>query len=329
MERNYSIDVARVISCFLVIMTHVSAYWSYKFQSEWEVVNFYNSLSRCAVPVFVMISGALLIKKEIDIVSFYKSKLPKSILYLFSWSLLYYILFKDGQKDPFDFIRTLLTKQTMYHLWYLYFLVGMYIFTPFISLIYYSVKPEKVLLLITVVIAVYQLNLLHSLTGLNLAGKFNLSTLMSLSWYMIIGKYIQDINLSEKFRPAIILSFIIAILLTALFNSLHSHSVGKPVSTFLDNYAINTAIAAAALFTLCKAYNNNYINKASSKISNYTFAIYCIHPAILIPLRPYVWEYRWGGNMAVYLPLICILMFILSFLAAYILKNTPLIKRIC
>ncbi|EOC1327328.1 acyltransferase family protein, partial [Cronobacter dublinensis] len=91
MKRDYSIDFARVISCFLVVMTHVSAYWNYKFQSEWEVVNFYNSLSRCAVPVFVMISGALLIKKDIQILDFYKKKIPQAFIYLLSWSVFYYV----------------------------------------------------------------------------------------------------------------------------------------------------------------------------------------------------------------------------------------------
>ncbi|WP_105744439.1 acyltransferase [Cronobacter dublinensis] len=329
MKRDYSIDFARVISCFLVVMTHVSAYWNYKFQSEWEVVNFYNSLSRCAVPVFVMISGALLIKKDIQILEFYKKKIPQAFIYLVSWSVFYYVIFSNNEKGFVDFLQTFFTKQTMYHLWYLYFIVGMYLLTPFLSMIYYSLDEKQRLTALILILIFYQANLFQSLTGINLSGKFNFAYFITLNWYMMIGKYIHDIVLRGNNTLRVLTLFSLSIFATAVLNSWHSHYIGKPVSTFLDNYSLNTAIAAMCILYLSKTKLPEKIKVLASKISPYTFAIYCVHPAILIPLRPYVWEYRWGGYMVIYLPLVCIVMFLLSLAAAVVLKHTPLIKRCC
>lgn len=326
--RSYDIDIARTISCFLVVMTHVTAYWNYKFQPVWEIVNFYNSLSRCAVPIFIMISGILLIKTNIDPANFYRKKLPKAVAALLTWSFFYYIFYNDDLSFN-GFLNKIFTGLAMYHLWYLYFLIGMYVITPIISFAYYSMNEKQKLSIFIIIMLLFQLNIIKSLTGINIQSKFNLDSIVSLSWYMFIGKYIYDSKDMFNSKIKLIIVFFATIIFTATMNSFYSHSTGKPEQAFLDNFALNTFIAACSLLLLCTKIKNKVIINISNKVSGYTFAIYCVHPAILIPLKLKVWEESWNHHMIYFLPIVCIFMFLVSLIISYILKQIPIVRYVC
>lgn len=61
LKRNKSIDNLRTISCFLVILLHVSAGYVIKnienYNVQFTIGNFYDSLSRICVPIFILLSG--------------------------------------------------------------------------------------------------------------------------------------------------------------------------------------------------------------------------------------------------------------------------------
>ena len=83
----------RIIATFAVIMLHVSSpivvNYSNNSLSSWFVSNFFDSLSRFCVPVFVMISGALLLGKSEDIVVFLQKRVKRilvTFLFCFTFS---------------------------------------------------------------------------------------------------------------------------------------------------------------------------------------------------------------------------------------------------
>ena len=65
------IDNLKVIALFAVIVLHTASPLLMDFKkadtSDWLVGDFYNALVRFAVPVFVMITGALLLHREYEI----------------------------------------------------------------------------------------------------------------------------------------------------------------------------------------------------------------------------------------------------------------------
>ena len=69
-QRAYHLDFLRVFATFAVMVLHLAAQNWDKINVktfEWNVFNFYNSIVRWAVPVFVMISGALFLSKDIQL----------------------------------------------------------------------------------------------------------------------------------------------------------------------------------------------------------------------------------------------------------------------
>ena len=149
-ERSWYLDYMRIIATLAVIMIHVS---SYRFQAvkvtstEWAAMNFYDSIARYAVPVFLMLSGALFLHedKKIDIKIIYEKYILRIITAFIFWSLLYvvYINYDKGwQKILTGFI------EGYTHMWYIFLIVGLYMIIPFLKQINVSQKLTRYFLIL-------------------------------------------------------------------------------------------------------------------------------------------------------------------------------------
>lgn len=67
MERNYNLDILRIISTIAVVLLHISAQNYYNIDvvsDEFEIFAITNGMVRWCVPVFLMISGALFLGEK-------------------------------------------------------------------------------------------------------------------------------------------------------------------------------------------------------------------------------------------------------------------------
>ena len=60
MKKNVLIEVLRVIACFFVVCTHIFMNYRYIDNRPSNIVFFFESFVRCAVPVFLLICGFVL-----------------------------------------------------------------------------------------------------------------------------------------------------------------------------------------------------------------------------------------------------------------------------
>ena len=93
-KRNFSLDIARIIAVLAVVMIHCSARFvdSYgQFSNEFLVGNLLNSISRIAVPFFIMVSGALFLDehKEVTLKRIFLVNVKNIILIIIIWSAIY------------------------------------------------------------------------------------------------------------------------------------------------------------------------------------------------------------------------------------------------
>lgn len=136
------IDLLRIIACFMVVLSHSCDFFVAKFDddpSEFLQGAVWGSLMRACVPLFVMISGVLLLPIREDTGVFYKRRLGRIVWPLVFWSLvtpLFYYAY--GQFNATQTTYHLLSwpvnfNYTTTPLWYLYMLVGIYLMMPVIS----------------------------------------------------------------------------------------------------------------------------------------------------------------------------------------------------
>lgn len=150
------VDLLRVMACFLVVVSHSCDAFVGQFDnnhSEFLTGAFIGSLVRPCVPLFVMISGVLLLPVNVDMPRFYSKRAKRLLVPFIFWSLLlpvlYYLYINSEIKIVSPTIvfedHTLgMTLQKLYTfvfnfnydttpLWYVYMLIGLYLFIPIIS----------------------------------------------------------------------------------------------------------------------------------------------------------------------------------------------------
>jgi len=150
------VDLLRVIACFLVVLAHSCDPFVGQFDNNYN--DFFagaliGSFVRPCVPLFVMISGVLLLPINMDMPTFYGKRAKRLLVPFIFWSLilplLYFAYVNSGiinissNLDIQNFTG-LMTLQKMYTflfnfnydttvLWYVYMLIGLYLFMPIIS----------------------------------------------------------------------------------------------------------------------------------------------------------------------------------------------------
>ncbi|KAK8894730.1 hypothetical protein M9Y10_023167 [Tritrichomonas musculus] len=143
--RYFGIDILRVFSCYMVMQIHAGEY--YYIGENVTVrkgtgpfwVGIYNSIFRSCVPLFVMISGYLLLPVKTDIPTFLRTRFTRVLFPFFFWcalySFYYLILKRINVKECFINIGLIFVNYgtDVGHLWYIYMLIGIYLFAPIIS----------------------------------------------------------------------------------------------------------------------------------------------------------------------------------------------------
>lgn len=93
--RTIYLDILRIIACLMVIFNHSNERGFLRFISDdmetalWWINLFFSTMCKSAVPIFFMISGALLLRKEETICATYR-RIPRIFTDLVLFSLLYY-----------------------------------------------------------------------------------------------------------------------------------------------------------------------------------------------------------------------------------------------
>ena len=91
-QRIVYFDYLRIIAIFAVVVLHFAAQnWDNIDVSsfEWQVFNLYDAVAAWGVPVFVMISGALFLGKELTLKKLYGKYILRIVTAFFFWSVLY------------------------------------------------------------------------------------------------------------------------------------------------------------------------------------------------------------------------------------------------
>lgn len=138
------IDVIRVISMFCVIFLHCA---SNRLRVEignsgWNVVNILTSFTTCGVPMFFMISGALILnsKNTYSIKYTLKNRVFRLIVPMAVWSVIAVIvrLYTDDDTavtagNFYNQMINFFSKPAAVHLWFMYYLIPMYLISPAIK----------------------------------------------------------------------------------------------------------------------------------------------------------------------------------------------------
>lgn len=135
-------DPLRIFAVVAVIALHASAVRVVHLPNiettSWWNAHVVDSLCRWAVPVFIMLSGALNLDpaRDYSLARFYTKRFSRVVIPLLVWASIYYwwSAYSYHMTIDWNFIKESLHSGLVYnHLYFLFIIIGLYMFTPAIK----------------------------------------------------------------------------------------------------------------------------------------------------------------------------------------------------
>ncbi|EKC0291074.1 acyltransferase family protein [Escherichia coli] len=333
-KRNINIDIAKAVSCFMVILLHVTAVRFYQFSDQWLIINILNSFTRVSVPIFIMVTGYLIVNSKNTTFSEIPRRCKRVVICLIAWSFFYIIADSISYGDVKNInilksITSVINGPIKYHLWYLYSLIGFYIASPILSiLLSYSSKNTiiTVLSIWFVVSGFYTIKTYYGIWYVDLLWTYNLSIFSNMTGYLLLGSFISTIKASRKTISLSLYLYVIMSLFTAFMTYRYSSELGKPNELFYSYLSPQTIIGSACLFYyIVNAKFSKRFSSICAFISSISLGIYCVHIFFLEKISSII------GGSVYSIKLLTFTLFmttILSVVVSFILKKLPLTSKI-
>lgn len=341
-ERVLWLDFLRVFSLFSMMILHVTTTMWHDLDvssNEWMYLNIYNSLVRHCVPIFVMVSGAILLNSKyvINIKEIYTVKIMRLFIAFVSWSGVYTVvtMYREDIRGSVNFIKIFTEGQ--YHLWFLLMMSGIYMMLPIAKAIV-SKKEAMEYYIILSIIFFYLPNLLLQMNpfvgklGNMVLDYVGLEVICGYMSYFVLGYYLITTVLSKNQRIILYLLGILARLFTIIGTQWLSIQSGGPIKALYGNSLITTLITSAAIFVffqheVSRININHRVGTALSKLSGLSLGMYLCHDLfnqLLEELGVTVISY----STILAVPFNALLIFIGSGILAYCISKINLVKNI-
>ncbi|MGE5294456.1 MAG: acyltransferase [Solirubrobacterales bacterium] len=343
--RQCWIEVLRTFSCFAIVMLHVaSLHFGYHKVSSasWWVCNVFDASTRFAVPVFLMISGALLLdpQRTETLSAFYRKRMSRLLAPCLFWIAFYMALNVVQNTRAFtvqSLGRDLLTGQVYYHLWYLFILPGLYLVTPFLRSFLREASSREVLWLAFVI---YGFSLCEKILRRGLFGSEQetvFTMFVPFISYYILGSWLtrrrQDSLGSRRWAiaiPALIAAIVLAVGTLAYWFPSRESVYCLPYS-HLSPLTLAYSVAVFIVFSCSDGLARRTIDsigRYAFMIAPATLGIYLIHPFLLYVLHTLL-PGRWFATLpAVSIPVFSVVIFVAAFFIVHSVQKVPYVRSI-
>ncbi|GKW45354.1 acyltransferase [Planococcus sp. NCCP-2050] len=335
-ERYDYMDWLRVFSIVAVVGVHVVSKIINSAATDewaWQFANVIDSGLRWCVPIFFMLSGALLLTRHPDepVGDFLKKRLSKLLIPLVVWSgfyMVYNVMELGESYTAWEMVKLFLTDDVYYHLWFMYTILGLYLMAPFLRILVHYMSQQAFQwflgfwLLFSAILPFFPKYLEFELAVP--AGLFS-----PYIGYFMLGAYLVMYPLAKKhlvwLGAAALLSYIATIWGTVAL----TNQAGELDEFYYEHYRPNAFFISLFLFVLFQKLSNRLNpNPIITRISMATLGIYVIHPLIQLYLNKFFGINETMIHPAFGIPVSWILIFLISLSIILVLQKIPVVKNI-
>ncbi|WP_258911416.1 acyltransferase [Pseudomonas putida] len=327
---NAGLDFCRIAACFMVVLLHIASAGAIQLDDNWMSSNIYNSLVRSCVPLFLMLSGALLLNRTDSAITFYQKRFLRILPPLLFWSV-FYALWRDtmgaGYGSFWQATVAMLHGPVYYHLWYLYAIIGIYLFMPFMAKVYQNCGPQekRVFLGLWLVISCLLPTAAPFSPALaSMAHTYELFSFMGFAGYAFLGAYVyEQIQQHGPGNPWVNLGgFAITGALTAAATHTLSMQQGEPSQIFYSYVSPLVVLAGIFAFRLLLALGGRLVrhSKLLAELSGCTLGLYCLHVFVMNRASIFYGPLIEGHSLAWLIPVLAVAVFVLTLLPIYLIR---------
>ena len=313
--------MARAIAILFVVFTHIHEQIGV---DSYIIQAIFYDIDRLGVPLFFMLSGALVLPKIVNINMwvFYRKRIPQFIFLLFFYSFLTTFIQKafsnipiwQSLKESLVFTNGIYPANTggAHHLWFMYTIIELYLIAPFLGKLLERLSNREILFFL--VISIFLTQFKDSLIGgfrievdfIQILGSDFLGGHLN---FFVIGYLLiyRRINLS-------LLSSLALLLLPILFSLLRELHKSEFIGVFhWYSSSLSILLSSVGLLSLIRiAFENTQKSIFIERISLYSFGIYLSHYVFIYIFKAII-DFSifsfWEKLIVLYIP---------SFLSAYI-----------
>ena len=353
------LEVMRIIAAFFVIFNHSDGFTLFMDQqlgspSYW-IYLIISICSKFAVPVFFMISGALLLARDEPIKVVLKKRVLPIIVILLVFSFGYYIVeVIRGTQSAFSlkiFFFNLYSTGWNYSFWYLYAYIGFLLLLPFLRPMVQNMKTSAFYYLIALVI-IFE-GILPILQYLITNNEYSLNSDLGISrfiaWpilYPCLGYFFEHrVTLSHNRvtrRNLIVLAVIslIGIIISAIMtyicmrraNYTNNYDVQIFFNSFIIIYSITIYLSLKYIFEKHQ-FRHIIIERIILSVGSTALGIYILHVLFLARLT-FMWKFYYylvddlGINHMLCALFICFLVMLICYAITTICHKIPILRRL-
>lgn len=263
-KRIFYIDELRAIAILSVILCHTAGtYRPFIYDNlKLAVPGFLNLVGFIGVPLFFMISGALLLNRDYTLSEFFKKRFTR-ILYPFIFFMVITLLLQH-------FVLGAHTSQLIKiffgsdrYTWFVWVIMGIYLFLPVIN----SFVKEYGLRGVEYFLAIWFVTVILNTAGLYPFYRFDLSYFANFIGYFVLGYYItnKEFNISDK---KMMIFSIILFVVTILCNYYMSMHHLLPESKYMCIFTVLSSMAVYLFFKAISSYSENKSESLIGRIHN-------------------------------------------------------------
>jgi surface polysaccharide O-acyltransferase-like enzyme len=343
--RNYSLDVLRVIACYMVIQIHAGEFYyigdggTVLNTADAHAVDWNNSLCRACVPLFVMISGFFLFPVG-DTRTFFKKRFSKVAIPFVLWCVLYALYqYLMGTGDINSMLTNIIHIPVNYgvevgHLWFVYMLLGLYLFAPIISPWIQTANRGNMELYLVLWAIAFTIPYIHLIYP-EIWGEASWNQTPMLYYfsgflgYAVLAAYIKRFHMEPRawnyWAGVILIITGYAITAYGFLHRLPTEKYAKTLELTWGFETINVAMMTAGVFLLIKNIKIRNTTSAFSKliidISAKSYGIYLAHIMVLNAYHSLLDQHF--GSAVTKIPLIAISTFITTYVVIKIISFLP------
>ena len=280
----------------------------------------YNVIARISVPLFFMISGALLLRKPFDKTK-YINRIKKFIIIIIFWDIIYLLWEYLYLGITYKKLYTLLLEPYRKHLWFLYTIVVLYAIQPLLNIMLSKMHKITATVMYIAIFTICNICMIAP----NIASDF---TILCYIGYFMLGDTLYRHTKELKFKHMnwlLITIFLTTIILDVIFSYYVSIKYDAFINIYFSYRESFIILASASFFIFVMNNYENKENKIVSKLSEYSFGIYLIHGIFLDIVKSSFSMYLLNSFIGI--PIFAFIIFVLSYISIHFLKKISIVNK--
>ncbi|WP_459537868.1 acyltransferase [Methanobrevibacter sp.] len=261
-ERIFYFDAIRAFAILFVLLIHVSKWFVPKevpHSLYWVFSSSLASLGNMGVPLFLMISGALLLNRKYDLKSFFKKRFTRIFIPFIFWIIIIAIFkIRYLNYDPtLDGITQIVFFKGF--VWFVWTIIGLYMFAPIIN----SFIREHSFKGVEYFLAIWLITMIMETIGIYPVKNIELRYFSGFLGYFVLGWYLSNKQFKLSDKSMMLIGAITFLVSTAVVIYL----INMQIKTWENFYLTIFPVLQATGFYLMLEYIEKYSSKSNGSLT--------------------------------------------------------------